>query len=101
MKKTSVLLSPDQGITLLLAHKIAAAARQMKAVVILQTSGRFADARNILSILAMCATMGANIEVEAYGPDAAYAARTFEQIFSTERSNAALGNDAGALARMS
>jgi hypothetical protein len=56
----------------------------MKAVVILRTSGNFADARKILSILAMCATMGATIDVETYRPDQSYVARTLERIFVEE-----------------
>lgn len=81
MKKTRVQLPPGQGVTLLLAQKIASSLRHMKAYAILRASGGFADARNILSILAMCTAMGATIEVETYGPDASYVTRTIESIF--------------------
>jgi phosphotransferase system HPr (HPr) family protein len=84
MNKTRLSLQPNQGLTLLLAHKIASAVHQMKAVVILRASGRFADARNILSILAMCAAMGATIDIETYGPDESYAAKTLEKILVEE-----------------
>lgn len=84
MKTTRLSLSPNQGLTLLLAQKIAFAVRQMKAVVILRASGSFADARNILSILAMCAAMGSTIDVETYGPDETYAAKTLERILVEE-----------------
>jgi phosphotransferase system HPr-like phosphotransfer protein len=84
MKTTRLCLLPNQGLTLLLAQKIAFAVRQMKAVVILRASGGFADSRNILSILAMCAAMGSTIDFETYGPDEIYAARTLERILVEE-----------------
>ncbi|MFM8365276.1 MAG: HPr family phosphocarrier protein [Verrucomicrobiota bacterium] len=92
MKKTRLSLQPNQGLTLLLAQKIAFAARQMKAVVILRASGSFADARNILSILAMCAAMGATIDVETYGPDETYAVKTLEKILVEEDQDLPVGD---------
>ncbi|MBU6181215.1 MAG: HPr family phosphocarrier protein [Verrucomicrobia bacterium] len=82
MKTTRSVVSRQSGVNLLLAKTIACAMRQMKAVVLLRCGGRIADAKNILSILALCAAMGTTIDIETYGPDEAYASRTIESILA-------------------
>ena len=82
VKKTKTVIANPPGINLLVAQKIAHAMRHMKAVVVLRCGGCIADAKNILSIVALCAAMGTSVDIESYGPDELYASKTIEGILS-------------------
>ncbi|NBO46739.1 MAG: HPr family phosphocarrier protein [Actinobacteria bacterium] len=54
----------------------------MHSVVLLKFGGRIADARSILGVLALSATLGSPIDIGAFGPDERDAAQAVEQILS-------------------
>jgi len=82
VKTSKVLLSSPPGLTLFTATRLAAAVGQMRSVVLLKCGERVADARNILSIVALCAVLGSSVEIQAYGDDAQSSAEAVERILS-------------------
>ena len=82
MKTTHVVISSQPGITAVNATRLAAAIKNMHSVVILKCGEQFACARNILSVLALCAAVGTTLEVQTFGDDEGLAADTVEQILS-------------------
>jgi len=59
----------------------------MQSVVLLKCGERVADARNILSIVALCAVLGSSVEIQAYGDDAQSSAEAVERILSDGADN--------------
>ena len=82
MEKTVAIVSSRSGLNLRLAARLADAARHMSSVVLLKVGSRVADARNILGVLALSATLGSPVDIGAFGPDERDAARAVEQILS-------------------
>lgn len=82
MEKTTAIISSRAGLNVFLATRLAAATRHMRSVVLLKLGGRVADARNILSVLALCATLGSPVDIGAFGEDEREAAQAVEQILS-------------------
>lgn len=89
MKTTHVVVSSSPGVTAYSASRLASAVKNMRSVVILKCGEQMACARNILSVLALCATMGTTLEVQTYGEDEALAADTVEQILAGSGDTAA------------
>lgn len=82
MEKTVAVVSTKSGLNLRLATRLAQAVRHMSSVVLLKKGSRVADARNILSVLALSATLGTPVDIGAFGPDERDAAQAVEQILS-------------------
>lgn len=82
MHKTEVTISSRKGLNVLMASRLAAALRKSKSIVLLRSGGHTAGARNILSVLALCATLGTALEVEAFGDDGHLAVKTAEEILA-------------------
>ena len=80
MKTTHVVISSNQGVTAYSASRLAAAVKNMRSVVILKCGEQMACARNILSVLALCAAFGTTVEVQTFGEDEGLAAETVEHI---------------------
>ena len=80
MKTTHVIVSSQPGITAVSATRLASAVKNMRSIVLLKCGEQMACARNILSVLALCATVGTTIEVQTFGEDEALAAKTVEQV---------------------
>jgi phosphotransferase system HPr (HPr) family protein len=59
-----------------------AVAKQFRSTIYLRCGGNIADLRNILSVVALCATMGTGLDVEAVGDDEVDAAQAIERVFS-------------------
>lgn len=83
MKTKHVVLASEPGITAAVATRLASAIKNMHSVVILKCGEQFACARNILSVLALCAAVGTTVEVQTFGEDERLAADTVEQILSS------------------
>ena len=56
-------------------------ARNFQSTIQLKCGGKIADLRSVLSVVALCATMGTTIELEATGDDEQDAAQAIEQVF--------------------
>lgn len=82
MEKATAIVSSESGINIFLASRLAVAVKNMRSTVLLRCNRRFADARNILSVLALCATLGTPIDIGTFGEDERDAAQAVEQILS-------------------
>jgi phosphocarrier protein len=56
-------------------------AKQFNSIILLKCGGKVADLRSILGVLALCATMGTGLDVEAVGDDEQDAVQAIEKIF--------------------
>ena len=84
MKCSRVFVPWPTGLTLLTATRVVRRAQNFPCRILLKCGDKLADARNILSILLLTATMGAALEVEASGEGEADAASAIAQIFSAD-----------------
>jgi len=81
MKLAKVTVPWSEGLHLRQAVRLVKAARSFHSSIKLKCGGRIADLRSIISVLALCATVGMTLEVEVAGDDEQDAAQTVEQIF--------------------
>jgi phosphotransferase system HPr (HPr) family protein len=82
MKSSRVIVPWPTGLNLLAATRVVRLAQNFPCRILIKCGGKLADARSILSILLLTATMGAALDVEASGEDEANAASAIAQIFS-------------------
>jgi phosphocarrier protein HPr len=83
MKHSKVVVSWREGLHLRPAARLVRLSKQFRSTIFLKCSGKIADLKSILSILSLCATMGAVLDIEATGDDEQDAARAVEQAFSS------------------
>lgn len=81
MKRTKVVIPWNDGLHLRPAAELVHVARKFRSTIYLRCGSKIADLRSILSIIALCATMGSVIELEATGDDEQQAAQAVEQVF--------------------
>lgn len=81
MQHARVTVPWREGLHLRYAVKLVKAARGFRSTIFLKCHGKIADLRSIISILALCATMGTTLEVEVDGEDEQDATQSVEQIF--------------------
>ncbi|MBE2180464.1 MAG: HPr family phosphocarrier protein [Chthoniobacterales bacterium] len=91
MEKATAIVSSSSGVNVFLATRLANAVKHMRSIVLLKAGNRFADARNILSVVALCATLGSPIDIGAFGEDERDAAQAVEQILSEWSGNMEAG----------
>ncbi len=84
MLKTQVKVPWKEGLHLRQAAGIVRLTQRFRSTVSLRFGGKLADARSILSIVMLCASMGAVLEVEARGEDAPDLVQALEAEFSVE-----------------
>lgn len=66
------------------AAKIVRSAQRFNSTVLVRFCGEVANARNILSVIALCAAMGAVLEIEAVGDDEQDAIAAVESVFTLD-----------------
>ena len=81
MKRSKVTVPWPDGLHFRYAVKLVKMARGFRSTICLKCGGKIADLRSIISIVALCATMGTVIDVEVAGDDEQDAAQSVEQIF--------------------
>ncbi len=81
MKSCQVIVRWQEGLHLRRAARLVLAARQFRSTLHLTCAGKIADARSILSLLALCATMGTPLNLEAVGDDEQAAVQAIERVF--------------------
>ena len=81
MKHSRVTVPWAEGLHLRYAVRLVKVAQGFSSTIILKCDGRIADLRSILSLVALCATLGTVLEVEAVGDDEQEAAQSVEQVF--------------------
>ncbi len=83
MKKTTVTVPWEQGLHARPASKLVLTAKRFRSSIHIKAKGSIADAKSIISILLLCATVGTLLEVEISGDDEHPAAIAIEQLFDT------------------
>jgi len=81
MKHTKVTVPWREGLHLRYAVKLVKVAREFRSTIVVRCEGRIADLRSIISVLALCATLGSVLEIDVDGDDEQDAASSVEQIF--------------------
>ncbi len=71
-----------EGLHLRQAVRLVRATRQFRAEIRLRSAERIADVRSLLGVLALCAAMGATLDLEASGEDEQEAIRAVQELFS-------------------
>ena len=84
MKCSRVFVPWKAGLHLRPAARLVRLAQSFHSTIFLKCGGKLADARSIMSILLLAATMGAALDVEVSGDDEANAATAIAQIFSAD-----------------
>jgi phosphotransferase system HPr (HPr) family protein len=69
MKKMKVTVPWPEGLHLRPAARVARVARGFRAKIFLRFGSRVADAGSTLSLIVLCATLNAPLEIEAVGDD--------------------------------
>jgi phosphotransferase system HPr (HPr) family protein len=68
MQTTTVIIQWQDGIHLQRAGNLVRLARQFRSSILCRLGEKVADARSVLSILILCAGLGATLEIEASAP---------------------------------
>lgn len=83
MKRSRVVVLWTEGLHLRPAARLVRMAQSFQSSIVLSFGGRIADLRSILNVIALCATMGAALDVEATGEDEENAIEAVQQMFSS------------------
>ncbi|MBN2161918.1 MAG: HPr family phosphocarrier protein [Pontiellaceae bacterium] len=87
MRKTQVTVQWDQGLHARPATRLVQLARNYHSTILIHTKGKVADAKSIMSVMLLCATVGTLLEIEAVGDDEHMATAAIEQLFEQEISD--------------
>ncbi|WP_291322493.1 HPr family phosphocarrier protein [Desulfonatronospira sp.] len=79
--ETTISLHNEFGLHARPAGRIAKAAQQFEANIMIAFNGREVDAKSILDILSLAAPSGSALRIQARGDDARYAVEHLESIF--------------------
>lgn len=83
MKATRLTIQWKQGLHLRAAAELVRLARRFHSRILLRAGVHVADARSIVSLMILCASLGSALEVEASGDDEHEAIRAVEAYFNT------------------
>lgn len=81
MLRTKVTVPWTEGLHLRQAMRLVRATQQFRSRIFARSGGRRADLRSVISLLALCATLGTTLDIEINGDDEQDAARTVDQLF--------------------
>lgn len=82
MKTSTVVVPWREGLHLRHAVKLVQLGKFFHSTISLKHGSKMADLRSIISIIALCATMGTTLDLEVCGDDETDAVRAVEQAFS-------------------
>ena len=82
MKLTTVIVPWKEGMLLCRAGNFARLASQFRSNILCRVDGKAAEANSIISLLILCAGLGATLEIEASGPDEREAIRAVDSFFA-------------------
>lgn len=82
MKKTEIVVPWEAGLHARQAGLVVRTACKFASAINLRCGGKVTNARSIISILLLCATMGTVVEIEAQGEDEEQALEAIERSFS-------------------
>jgi phosphotransferase system HPr (HPr) family protein len=83
MKRSTVVVPWRGGLHLRPAARLVKLTQKFRSSIILRSGAEIADLGSVLSVLALAAVAGANLEVEASGTDEIEALRAVEAEFSS------------------
>ena len=83
MKTTTVIVPWQEGMHLRRAGNLVKLATQFRSSILCRLGEKAADARSVLSILILCAGLGATLEIEASGPDEREAIQAVDTFFAS------------------
>ncbi len=83
MKTTTVIVPWQEGMHLRRAGNLVKLATQFRSSILCRLGEKVADARSVLSILILCAGLGATLEIEASGPDEREAIQAVDTFFAS------------------
>jgi phosphotransferase system HPr (HPr) family protein len=92
MKHSKVVIPWQEGLHLRPAAHLVRMGRKFRSRIVLSFGGRMADLRSILSILALCASMGATLDLEVTGDDEQDAVQAVEQFFASHNGGGSAGS---------
>jgi phosphotransferase system HPr (HPr) family protein len=81
MKHAKVTVPWTEGLHLRRAAQLVKVAQGFRSTLRLKCGNRIADLRSIVSVLALCATLGTPLDLEATGEDEQEAANSVERVF--------------------
>ena len=84
MKKVQVIVPWEQGLHMRPAARLVRCANVCRSSIKIMAHGKVADARSILGILLLCASVGTLLDVEVSGEDEVSAVSAVEQIFESD-----------------
>jgi len=87
VKEKSVTVRWKEGLHARPAARLVQRARAFKANIELKYRGNVANARSIISILLLCATLGSTINIEVSGEDEEQAMEAIAAAFGEQESN--------------
>ncbi|HVZ65921.1 MAG TPA: HPr family phosphocarrier protein [Lacunisphaera sp.] len=70
-----------EGLHLRQAMRLVRATERFRSRMFARCGGRRADLRSVVSLLALCATLGTTLDIEINGDDEQDAAQTVDQVF--------------------
>jgi phosphocarrier protein HPr len=83
MRKSEVVITWKNGLHARPASEVVRTAQKFASEIRLRFNGNVANARSIVSMLLLCATMGANVSVEVEGEDEEKAIQAVQQVFAS------------------
>jgi len=86
MKRSQVVIPWHEGLHLRPAAKLVRLGQRFHSKIILSCGGKMADLRSIVSIIALCGSMGATLDLEVSGDDEQDATQALEQAFASHNS---------------
>lgn len=84
MKHARVTVPWREGLHLRRAAELVKVAQRFHATLYLKCGGKIANLRSIVNVLALCATLGTALDLEAVGDDEQEAVQTVERVFVAE-----------------
>ncbi len=82
MKTTTVIVPWKEGMHLRRAGLLVRLAMGFRSNILCRLGEKVADARSVIGILILCASLGTTLEVEASGPDEREAIRAVDAFFA-------------------
>lgn len=83
MRSSEVVITWEKGLHARPASRVVRTAQRFASDIRLRFNGNVANARSIMGMLLLCATMGANVSVEVEGEDEEKAIQAVQQVFDS------------------
>ncbi len=87
MKATRITIRWERGLHLRAAAQLVRLARQFHSRILLRVGSQVADARSIMSVMILCASLGSPLDIEASGDDEHEAIKAVEAYFDNGSAN--------------